>query len=224
MKTLRNSILCLGFFLLASPILRAQDFSKYRGFSLGSSMATMLKQTDRKPADVKVIHARPTLIQELTWWPPAVPGASYHADSVEQMLFSFCNGELYKISVNYDTASTQGLTTSDMVKSISEKYGPATVLETAPDSALTDRYNNSEKAVASWEDSQYFFKLVRSAFTNHFGLIIFSKKVNAEAEIAISDAVTLEKQEKPQRDADLKKKEVDDLEAERLKNQKTFRP
>jgi len=224
MKTLRNSILCLGLFLLASPILRAQDFSKYRGFSLGSSMAAMLKQTDRKPADVKVIHARPTLIQELTWWPPAVPGASYHADSVEQMLFSFCNGELYKISVNYDTASTQGLTTNDMVKSISEKYGPATVLETAPDSALTDRYSNSERAVASWEDSQYFFKLVRSAFTNHFGLIIFSKKVNAEAEIAIADAVTLEKQEKPQRDADLKKKEADDLEAERLKNQKTFRP
>ena len=224
MKALRNSILCLGLFLLAPPILRAQDFSKYRGFSLGSSMAAMLKQTDRKPADVKVIHARPTLIQELTWWPPAVPGASYHADSVEQMLFSFCNGELYKISVNYDTASTQGLTTNDMVKSISEKYGPATVLETAPDSALTDRYSNSERAVASWEDSQYFFKLVRSAFTNHFGLIIFSKKVNAEAEIAIADAVTLEKQEKPQRDADLKKKEADDLEAERLKNQKTFRP
>jgi len=224
MKALRNSILCLGLFLLASPILRAQDFSKYRGFSLGSSMAAMLKQTDRKPADVKVIHARPTLIQELTWWPPAVPGASYHADSVEQMLFSFCNGELYKISVNYDTASTQGLTTNDMVKSISEKYGPATVLETAPDSALTDRYSNSERAVASWEDSQYFFKLVRSAFTNHFGLIIFSKKVNAEADIAIADAVTLEKQEKPQRDADLKKKEADDLEAERLKNQKTFRP
>jgi hypothetical protein len=36
--------------------------------------------------------------------------------------------------------------------------------------------------------------------------------------------VTLEKQEKPQRDADLKKKEVDDLEAERQKNQKAFRP
>jgi hypothetical protein len=224
MKTARNSVLCLGLFLLGSPILRAQDLSKYRGFSLGSSMATMLKQTDRKPTDVKVIHARPTLIQELTWWPPAVPGASYRADSVEQMLFSFCNGELYKISVNYDTASTQGLTTSDMVKSISEKYGPATVLETAPDSALTDRYSNSEKTVASWEDSQYFFNLVRSAFTNHFGLIIFSKKVNAEAELAIADAVTLEKQEKPQRDADLKKKEADDLEAERLKNQKTFRP
>ena len=224
MRTLRTSILSLGVLFLASPVLRAQDFSKYRGFSLGSSVTTVLKQTDRKPVDVKVIHARPTLVQDLNWWPPAVPGASYRADSVEQMLFSFCNGELYKISVTYDTSSTQGLTADDMVKSISAKYGPAKVLELAPDSALTERSSNSEKTVASWEDSQYSFRLVRSAFTNRFGLIIFSKKINADAELAIADAVTLEKQEKPQRDADLKKKEADDLEAERQKNQRVFRP
>jgi hypothetical protein len=224
MKTLRNSLLCLGVVLLAPPILRAQDFSKYRGFSLGASMATVLTQTEKKPADAKVIHARPTLIQELTWWPPAVPGVSYRADSAEQMLFSFCDGELYKISVTYDTNSTQGLTAADMVKSISAKYGPATVLDMEPDSLSIAGFSNSDKTVASWEDSQYFFKLVRSPFTNRFGLILFSKRVNAQAELAIADAVTLEKQEKPQRDADLKKKEADDLEAERLKNQKTFRP
>jgi hypothetical protein len=224
MKTLRNSILCLGVVLLASPVLRAQDFSKYRGFSLGTSVATVLKQTEKRPIDVKVIHARPALLQELTWWPPAVPGASYRADSVEQMLFSFCDGELYKISVTYDTTSTQGLTADDMVKSISAKYGPATLLEPMPDSALTERYSDSDKGVALWGDAQYLFKLVRSPYTNRFGLIIFSKRVNADAALAIADAVILEKQEKPQREADLKKKEADDLEAERLKNQKAFRP
>jgi hypothetical protein len=224
MKTLRNSIFCLGVFLLASTLLPAQDFSKYRGFSLGTSLAAVLKQTERRPVDVQVIHARPALIQELTWWPPAVPGVSYRADSVEQMLFSFCNGELYKISVTYDTTSTQGLTAGDMVKSISEKYGQATVLDPTPDPALIEGFSNSDKTVASWEDSQYFFKLVRSPFTNRFGLILFSKRVDAEAKIAIADAVTLEKQEKPQREADLKKKEADDLEVERQKNQKVFRP
>ena len=224
MKTLRISILCLALIVLVSPILRAQDFSKYRGFSLGSSMAAVLKQTQRNPADVKVIHVRPTLVQELTWWPPAVPGASYRADSVEQMLFSFCNGELYKISVTYDTTSTQGLTADDMVNSISAKYGPATLLEPVPDFALTEKYSDSDKSVASWGDAQYLFKLVRTSYTNRFGLILLSKRVNADAELAIADAVILEKQEKPQRDADLKKKEADDLEAERLKNQKAFRP
>jgi hypothetical protein len=224
MKTLRISIFCLVAIFLASPAIRAQDFSKYREFSLGTSVAAVLKRTDQAQKDVKVIHAHPTLVQNLTWWPPAVPGVSYHADSVEQMLFSFCNGELYKISVTYDTSSTQGLTAGDMVKSISAKYGPATVLDPAPDPALIEGFSNGDKTVASWEDSQYFFKLVRSAFTNRFGLILFSKKVNAEAELAIADAVTLEKQEKPQREADLKKREADDLEAERQKNQKVFRP
>jgi hypothetical protein len=224
MKTVRNSIFCLGLVLLASPVIRAQDFSKYRDFSLGTSVASVLKRTEKAQKDVRVIHARPTLVQDLTWWPPAVPGVSYHADSVEQMLFSFCNGELYKITVIYDTSSTQGLTSADMVKSISAKYGPATVLDPAPDPALIEGFSNSDKTLASWEDSQYFFKLIRSPFTNRFGLILFSKKVNAEAELAIKDAVTLEKQEKPQREADLKKKEADDLEAERLKNQKVFRP
>src|SRR5579862_9275309 len=224
MKTFRNSLLWLGVLLLASPILRAQDFSKYRGFSLGTSVATVLTQTEKKPADAKVIHARPTLIQELNWWPPAVPGASYHADSVEQMLFSFYGGELYKISVTYDTNSTQGLTAADMVASISAKYGPAKVFDLAPDSLSSAGFSNNDKTVASWEDSQYFFQLVRSPFTNRFGLILFSKRVNALADLAITDAVSLEKQEKPQKDADLKKKEADDLEAERLKNQKTFRP
>jgi len=54
------------------------------------------------------------------------PGISYQSDTVEQILFSFYNGELYKISVTYDRSSTEGLTEEDMVKSISAKYGPPT--------------------------------------------------------------------------------------------------
>ncbi len=224
MKAFRSSILCFGVLLLASPNLRSQDFSKYRGFSLGTSLATVLKQTEQKPADVKVIYARPTLIQEVTWWPPALPGSSYRADSAEQMLFSFCNGDLYKISVTYDPASTEGLSAGDMTKSISAKYGPATTVSPETDPVLNEGYSPKETIVASWEDSQYFFKLVRFAFSDHFGLILFSKRVNAQADVAIADAVSLEKQEKPQRDADLKKKQADDLEVERQKNQKAFRP
>ena len=224
MKTLRNLILCLGLVLITSAALRAQDFSKYRGFSLGTSLPTVLKQTERKSADVKVIHALPRLIQELNWWPPSVPGVSYRADSVEQMLFSFCDGELYKISVTYDTTSTQGLTSSDMVESISAKYGPATILPSQAESVLYDGFSTSDKGVATWEDPQYSFKLLRSSFTNRFGLILFSKRLNAQAELAITDALTLETQEKPQRDADLKKKAAAELEVERLKNQKAFRP
>jgi hypothetical protein len=90
------------------PALRGQDFSSI-GFSLGTNLATVLKHTDKKMAD-EWTHEGLPLFQEMTWWPPNIPGPSFRADSVEQILFSFYNGQLYKISVAYDQASTEGLT------------------------------------------------------------------------------------------------------------------
>jgi hypothetical protein len=224
MKTLRTSILCLVALLLAAPMLRAQDFSKYRHFTLGMSLTTVLERTDQKIANVKTLHARPALLQEVNWWPPNVPGTSYQADSVEQILFSFYNGELYKMSVTYDPTSTEGLTADDMVKSISAKYGSPTNLALEIDSATNESYEVRQKPIASWEDSQYFFNLARSTFSGAFELLIYSKRVNAEAEVALADAVKLEKQEGPQREAARQKKQTDDLEVARQKNRKSFRP
>ena len=126
--------------------------------------------------------------------------------------------------MTYDRASTEGLTADDMVKSISATYGPAANAVPQVDFAINDRYDMQEKPVASWEDSQYSFNLVRSSFTDRFGLSIYSKRVDAQAELAIAEAVKLDKQEEPQREADRQKKDADDLEVTRQKNQKSFRP
>ncbi|HTF23086.1 MAG TPA: hypothetical protein VK937_04115 [Candidatus Limnocylindria bacterium] len=224
MKTIRCSILCFVVLLLTAPLLRAQDLSKYRHFTLGMSLTRVLERTDQKMADVKVIHGRPALIQEVTWWPPNIPGSSYRSDTVEQILFSFYNAELYKISVTYDRTSTEGLTAADMVKSISAKYGPATSVKPEVDSATNERYDMRQKPVATWGDSQYSFNLVRSSFSGSFELLIYSKRLNAEAEVALAEAVRLEGQEEPQREAERQKKQIGDLEATRQKNQKSFRP
>src|SRR5437660_8386259 len=175
MKTLHSSILCLVALLLLTPLLRAQDLSKYRHFTVGMSLTKLLERTDQKMTDVKMIHNRPALIQQLTWWPPNVPGTSLRPDSVEQILFSFCNGELYKISVTYDRPSTEGLTEADMVKSISAKYGPATIVAPEDDSATSDRYNPQKKPVAPGEDEQYSFSVGRSAFDDVLRLVAWSK-------------------------------------------------
>jgi hypothetical protein len=226
MKTTRVSMFCLTVLLLAPSMLRAQgpDLSKYRTLSLGTSLASVLKHTDQKLADAKVIHERPALIQELTWWPLTSPGPSLRFDGVEQILFSFYNGELYKISVDYDRTSTQGLNAEDMVRSISAKYGPATSIAPETDVRANDRYEVRQKTLASWEDAQYSFNLVRSTFTDRFEVVIYSKRINAEAEVTTAQAVTLEEQERPKREAERQKKETDDLEVTRQKNQKSFRP
>jgi len=224
MKTMRSLIFCLGAFLLMSPVLRAQDLSKYRGFSLGTSLANVLKLSEQNSSDVKTIHLRPTLIQELMWWPPSTSGHSSQPDSVEQIVFSFSNGQLYKMSVTYDRDSTEGLTGPDMVKSISAKYGPATGVESEIDPAMDALYNLKDGPLASWQDSQYSFDLVRTSSSDHFGLVIYSRRASAAAEIAIADGAQLEERERPEREADQKKKEADDLEAARQKNQKSFHP
>jgi hypothetical protein len=224
MKTSRCSILCLVVLLFIAPLLRAQGLSQYRDFTLGMSLTKLLEHTDQKMNDVKTIHVRPALIQELSWWPPNAPGASLRSDSVERVLFSFYNGELYKISVTYDRLSTKGLTEEDMVKSISAKYGPATIVAPELDREANDRYDSKEKPVASWEDAQYSVSLVRSSFNDVLGFVALSKLANAEAEAAITEAVKLDQQEGPQREAERLKKQVDDLQVAREKNQKSFRP
>ena len=143
-------------------------------------------------------------------------------DSVQEILFSFYNGELYKISVNYDPSSTAGLTEGDMVKSVSEKYGPATIVPPKIGSGVDTAYDTQQKPVASWEDGQYSLKLVRSSFSDAFGLVVFSKRANAQAELAIAEAVKLDEQEGPKREAERRKKQTDDLEMARQKNQKSF--
>src|SRR5260370_2660771 len=220
---MRSLILCFVGLLLAGPLLRAQDLSKYRHFTVGMSMTRVLERTGQKMADVKLIHGRPALVQEQNWWAPNLPGISYQSDTVEQILFCFYNGELYKISVTYDRNSTEGLTEEDMGKSISAKYGPPTYVALAIDYAPND-HGVTQTPVASWEHAQYSFNLVRSSFNDHLGLVIYSKRVNADAELHIAEAVKLEEQRGPQTEAERLKKQTDDLETARQKNRKIFRP
>src|SRR5260370_30787136 len=150
MKTIRSSILCLVVLLLMAPFLRGQDLSKYRHFTFGMSLTRVLERTDQKLADVKVIHSRQALIQELTWWPPNLPGTSFRSDTVEQILFSFYNGALYKISVTYDRTSTEVLTAEDLVTSIPPKYGPPPLIALPTHSPTTDPHHLQQKPVATW--------------------------------------------------------------------------
>jgi hypothetical protein len=126
--------------------------------------------------------------------------------------------------VSYDQSSTEGLTTDDLVKSISDKYGPPTGVALPIDSAKIDHYDLKPAVVASWEDAQYSFNLVRSSYADRLGLAIYSKHVNEQAELAIAEAVKLDEQEGPLREAALQKKQTDDLESARQKNRKVFRP
>jgi hypothetical protein len=223
MKTIRNLVAVVAL-LLVAPMMFAQDLAKYRAFSVGSSLPAVLKLTDQKAADAKTIHVHPTLIQEVTWWPPALRETNFRSDSVEQILFSFSDGQLYKMSVTYDQSGLAGLTIKDLVDSMSVKYGTPTKVAAETTLPVSDRFASAQTVIASWEDPLYQVDLVRSSYSDGFGLVITSKNLNVQAETAIAEAVKREEQERPLREAELRKKEADDLEAARQKNKKIFHP
>ena len=224
MKIMRIVGISLVMILLSAPLIRGQDLSKYRSLSLGMSLPELSNQVDLRPLQTKLIQKRPPVIQELTCWPSGPSGYSLQADSVWQIFFSFYNGELFRILVTYDRDATHGLTAEDMVRAISAQYGTATRPDTQISFPTNELYRSTEKVIARWEDSQYSINLVRSRFLNSFALVMFSKRLDAQADAAIAKSIKLEGQEDPQKEIDRQKKETDDLEAARQKNRKIFRP
>lgn len=222
----------LSFPLQVDPsagVIYARDLSKYRGFQLGMSLLAAAKQADMNPSEARVIHQRPAVIQELKWRPPGSLGSSRQVDSVEEVLFSFYNGELFRMVVNYDQSQTEGLTDEDMIEAISVKYGTAT----RPSAKIiffssSQVYDDSEKVIARWEDSQYSFNLFRSSYQPTFGMLVFSKQLDALAQTSIAEALRLDEQQAPEREIALQNKQDSENRAAqakaRLTNKAAFRP
>jgi len=211
------------------PLIYAQDLSKYRQFQLGMNLLAVAKQADVKPSEAKVIYQRPAVIQELEWRPQSSSSSSAHADPVKEILFSFYNDELYRIVVNYDQDRTEGLTDEDLIGGISAKYGTPTLpVAKIISSSASQVYSDSQKVIARWEDPQYSINLFRSAYVSIPGLLVFSKRLEALAQVAIINAIRLNEQEAPQREIDRRKKQDEEKNAAGQKarpvNKANFRP
>ena len=210
MKMMRNIVVALSLILLSAPLIFGQDLSKYRTFSLGTNFAELSKQVGPYSHYTTLIHPRPPAIQELTFWTLNSSRSWVGGYPVSQILFSFYNGELYRIVVTYDRDDTEGLTDDDMVQAVSARYGTATRLypeiNFSPTSYLdgsTDKVipffltsapnRSADVVIARWEDSQNSVSLFRSTSRNSFGLAISSKRMDAQAEAAIFEFEKLEK-------------------------------
>jgi hypothetical protein len=240
MKMMRNIVVALSLILLAAPLIFGQDLSKYRTFSLGTSFAELSKQVGPYSHYTTLIHPRPPAIQELTFWTLNSSRSWVGVYPVSQILFSFYNGELYRIVVTYDRDDTEG-TDDDMVQAVSARYGTATSLypevtffptnyldgstdKVIPFLLTSDPYRSADRLIARWEDSQNAVSLLGSGNLNSFRLAISSKRLDAQAEAAIFEFETFEKRETPQVEIGRPKKAADELEVARQLNQKTFRP
>jgi hypothetical protein len=220
----------------SAPLPYSQDLSRYREFQLGTSLLAIAKQAHMKPSEATAIHQRPALIQEMNWHSRTYSAPPSQADSVRDILFSFYNGELFRIVVTYDQDRTEGMTAEDIVEVVSAIYGTATRHDAEIILSSTYLYSNGEKSVsdrserviARWEDSQYSLNLFQSRFQPTFGLVMYSKRLGALALAAIVESTRLDKQEAPRREAERQKKNDEETrsrqEEARRVSKASFRP
>jgi hypothetical protein len=178
------------------------------------------------PSQAKLIHSRPALVQDLAWRPQSL-GSSPKAESAQEVVFSFYNGTLFRISVKYDRYETEGLTTEDFVAAISAMYGPPAKLP-GPVMPAKESYGDQEEAVARWEDPQYRFDLLRGSYGPTYTLVGNLKSLEVPVQAANVEATRLDDLEAPQRDAARAAKEQDakaaTLARARIVNKAKFRP
>jgi len=197
--------LVLVFGLWCSPAARAEDTSTYRGFRLGMTVLEVATEAGLPPEAARTIFERPLLIQELEWRPASeagIAGAPGRPDSVGQVLFGFCDGELYRMVVRYDEGRTEGLTEQDLIAALSAEYGaalrPLARIITSP---ASQSYDDTEQVTARWQDTRSSVNLFRTSYGSRFGLVIFSRTAAPVARAGIEKALQFARLDAPRRQA-----------------------
>jgi hypothetical protein len=196
-------VICM---VLLSPLASAQNLLKYRDFEFGMNVDAVLKQTKLDASSAKTTFAVPALIQTLRWDRESYPFTPGETDPVRSLRFDFYNDQLFKIVATYSARRLEGVTASDLIEAISKVYGAASdPAETIVVSAYAG-YEDRQKVLARWENSEVVYSLFRSSLGGEFGLVGSSKNLEGTALSSIREAQRLDARAAPQREIDRQQK------------------
>lgn len=229
MVKLRLLAVAPAVFALGVLTVSAQDLSRYRKYTLESSVSTVVAVSGARASDATTAHERPALIQDLVWRAPYVRAEEGPADSVRDIVFSFVDDQLYRVKGTYEPDRVEGLTDEDIVSSVSAVYGMPPLLRGRSVDGSRESAKPIENAVvAQWEDSSALLTLTRGTYLRQFQLTLASKPLSSIAEAAIREAVRLDTEERPQRELDARAKVAADAvsaaEKARVANKAVFKP
>jgi hypothetical protein len=219
--------------LLSMAALSGQTTPRYRDFVLGSNVSSVSAQVKASLADVRTIHQRPALIQDLQWHAPYFVADSNQPrkDPVQQITFSFYNDQLYRMAIDYDRQRIEGLTGADMISALTEVYGPVTTPTPTPKTAPTFASSIDVTwgtPVSQWGNADYSVVLLRSSFGTGYQVVVTSTELAALARSAAVEAARLDEREAPLREIARQKQEAEATRASQEKaraaNKATFRP
>jgi hypothetical protein len=199
------------------------DLSRYREFTLGSSVEAVTAVTRSAAADVKTVHAGPRLVQELAWSPRYTPGGAFSQDSARDIRFHFVDDKLFRIDVVYDSYRLQGLTASDIVAGVTAIYGTPTSRGGGPAAGSL-----RPAQLARWQAGDLVYTLSQETLPSLFRLVAVDVTLERAATVATVEAQRLAAIDAPRREAEARATAAatqrDEDAARRETNKAGFRP
>jgi len=197
LRVLLLTILCAT--ALVRPAISAEPvLSQYRGVTLGDSVQVVADRLQVMATEAKVVHERPTLVQQITWRPNRfVSGTSVEPDPLAEMVLTFNLGQLARIAVIYDRERTQGMTNADLLEALIGVYGPSLLpsMATGTTTSSTD-----PETIGRWSDAQTLLLLSRDRYPSRVSLTITAIAADLAMQKAIEDGVRVDATEAPARD------------------------
>lgn len=219
---------CVCFIVAIAAQASAQDVDRYREFRLAGSSASVIALTGVVASELRTVHARPALMQELTWRPRyATRRTIPDVDPVREIVFSFYDDQLYRIAVEYDQTRTAGLTDADIIGALTPIYGAqATAPLPRPRASLSP--SGAPILLAQWPREDASVSLYKVSYSSVYSLVISSAPLSELARSANLAAVALNAREAPMREAARVKQQAEDAKAAETKagdtNRRVFRP
>ena len=220
-----HTALAVAFIVLVStPLQGDAQWSRYRAVTLGDAVATVVERLAIEEPTIKVLYERPSLVQELTWRPHRfISGVSVTPDPLGELVLTFMDGKLVRMTATYDRDRTEGLSDGDFLELLGATYGLARIPARATGAV---RYE-PRRTVGNWGDEDAMVRLWSEDHPRRVGLTITSPG-DVALQTAIANGIILDREAAPARElarqaaaaAVVKERE----EKTRLANKANFKP
>ena len=220
-----HTALAVAFIVFVStPLYGDGQWARYRSVMLGDSVATAIERLQIVEPTIKVLYERPALVQELTWRPHRfISGLANTSDPLGELVLTFMDGRLVRMTATYDRDRTEGLSDADLIELLGTTYGLARLESRSTGVARAE----PRRTIGSWGDDDALVRLWSEEHPRRVGLTITSAG-DVELQTALINGRDAERDAAPQRElarqaaaaAALKERQ----EKTRLANKANFKP
>ena len=197
MHAARVSMMVCAGVMAVQAVSAAPVYSRYRGVSIGDSVSAAIASLHMTASDVAVVHARPAMIQQLTWRPNQFfTGGTGAPEALAEMVLTFHLGRLARVVATYDRDRTEGLTNADLHDAFTTIYGTSMLVPTPS----RVRASSEPEIIGQWGDGKTLVVLLREGYPRRLKLTVSSIAADRLLQDGLASGVRFDAIEAPTRD------------------------